>query len=129
MAATMTQNQAGGSRDSWGTRIRSHQHRERKCRPRSFPARVVVTFPGCVLCCKQEESVGAVDQRWSCPVDPEGRFQMRRSLSLRFQMYLVSHPRTEHRLLRLLGGRRIETAGQKAAIAAAQHAYQQVPFY
>ncbi len=54
---------------------------------------------------------------------------MRIPPSLRFQMYLVSHPRVANRLLGLMGSRRIEKAERRAALRAAQQAYEHVPFY
>ncbi|HEU5368390.1 MAG TPA: hypothetical protein VFU69_08005, partial [Ktedonobacterales bacterium] len=54
---------------------------------------------------------------------------MRKPLFLRFQMYLLSHPRTANRLLGIMGARRVEQMGQRAAIRAARRAFARVPFY
>lgn len=54
---------------------------------------------------------------------------MRISPSLRFHVYLMSHPRAANRLFRLLGARWVESTSRKRAIRAAQQAYERVPFY
>ncbi len=54
---------------------------------------------------------------------------MRKPWSLRLQMYLVSHPRVANRLLGLLGTRRVEAIGQRAALRSARRAFARVPFY
>ncbi len=54
---------------------------------------------------------------------------MRIPSALRLQMYLMSHPRVANRLFRVLGARWVEARGQRAAIRAARHAYERVPFY
>lgn len=54
---------------------------------------------------------------------------MRRSWSLRLQMYLASHPHLANRVSSFLGAKRVETMGRQAALQAARRAYEQVPFY
>ena len=54
---------------------------------------------------------------------------MRRSWSLRLQMYLASHPHLANRLSGLLGAKRVEMMGRQAALQAARRAYERVPFY
>jgi phenylacetate-coenzyme A ligase PaaK-like adenylate-forming protein len=54
---------------------------------------------------------------------------MRIPTALRFQMYLMSHPRIGNRLFRVLGARWVEARGRQAAIHAAQQAFERVPFY
>jgi phenylacetate-coenzyme A ligase PaaK-like adenylate-forming protein len=54
---------------------------------------------------------------------------MRRSWSLRLQMYLASHPHLANRAAGFLGAKQVEKMSRQAALKAARRAYERVPFY
>ncbi len=54
---------------------------------------------------------------------------MRKPLTLRLQLFLMSHPRVANRVLGFLGTRWVEQTARRAAIKAARQAFERVPFY